>query len=115
MYRTVITADYVYTRVYHDWIRLNSNLLQNPNNPEFNYSPATRYTAGQATICPGGGVTQDATYTTSSLTSPFSHSLTSINFSRQTEPAQFITPCSWAFVIPFNTASRATLHIPTLR
>ena len=57
MYRTVITADYVYTRVYHDWIRLNSNLLQNPNNPEFNYSPATRYTAGQATICPGGGVT----------------------------------------------------------
>ena len=83
MYRTVITADYVYTRVYHDWIRLNSNLLQNPNNPEFNYSPATKYTAGQATLCPGGGVTQDATYTTSSF-NVCNQSFTNVN--------QFFTP-----------------------
>jgi len=83
MYRTVITADYVYTRVYHDWIRLNSNLLQNPNNPEFNYSPATKYVAGQATICPGGGVTQNPTYTTSSF-NVCNQSFTNVN--------QFFTP-----------------------
>ena len=56
-----VTADYVHTRVYHDWIRLNSNLLANPGNPEFNLSPSTKYVAGTQVICPAGGVTPDAT------------------------------------------------------
>jgi Carboxypeptidase regulatory-like domain/TonB dependent receptor len=56
---TQITGDYVHTRVYHDWIRLNSNLLANPSNPEFNLSPSTKYVAGTQVICPTGGVTPD--------------------------------------------------------
>jgi hypothetical protein len=54
-----LTADYVHTRVYHDWIRLNSNLLANPGNPEFNLSPSTKYVPGTQVICPTGGVTPD--------------------------------------------------------
>src|SRR5258708_20994973 len=56
-----VTADYVHPRVYHDWIRLNSNLLANPGNPEFNLSPGTKYVPGTQVICPAGGVTPDAT------------------------------------------------------
>ena len=83
-YRTVITADYVHTRVYHDWIRLNSNLIQNPANPEFNYSPSTKHTAAQGTTCPTVGVTQDTTpYTTSSF-NVCAQAFTNIN--------QFFTP-----------------------
>ncbi len=59
--RTIITADYVHTRVYHDWIRLNSNLIQNPANPQFNLSPSTKYVAGTPVSCPAGGVTPDTT------------------------------------------------------
>lgn len=81
--RTTVTADYVHTRTYHDWIRLNSNLLQNPNNPQYNLSPSTKWTTGQQTICPTGGVTQDATYTTSSF-NVCSQAFTNIN--------QFFTP-----------------------
>ena len=58
--RTSLTADFVHTRVYHDWVRLNSNLLQNPSNPQFNLSPATTYVAGTPVVCPTGGVTPDA-------------------------------------------------------
>ncbi len=57
---TQVAADYVHTRVYHDWIRFNSNLLQNPANPEFNLSPSTKYVAGTPVVCPLGGVTPDA-------------------------------------------------------
>ena len=58
--RTSVTADFVHTRVYHDWVRLNSNLIQNPTNPQFNLSPATTYVAGTPVVCPTGGVTPDA-------------------------------------------------------
>jgi hypothetical protein len=81
--RTVITADYVHTRTYHDWIRLNSNLLQNPSNPQLNLSPSTKWTSGQQTICPSVGVTQDSSYTTSSF-NVCSQAFTNIN--------QFFTP-----------------------
>ncbi|HEX7158440.1 MAG TPA: TonB-dependent receptor [Edaphobacter sp.] len=81
--RTVLTADYVHTRTYHDWIRLNSNLLQNPVNPQFNLNPSTKWTTGQQTICPSVGVTQDATYTTSSY-NVCAQAFTNIN--------QFFTP-----------------------
>jgi hypothetical protein len=59
--KTVLTADYVHTRVYSDWVRLNSNLIQNPNNPQFNLSPSAPYTVGTALNCPAGGVTSDST------------------------------------------------------
>jgi hypothetical protein len=82
-FRTILTADYVHTRVYHDWVRLNSNLLQNPNNPQFNLSPSSKYTAGQATVCPTGGVAQDPAYSTSSF-NVCAQAFTNIN--------QFFTP-----------------------
>jgi hypothetical protein len=81
--RTVVTADYVHTRTYHDWIRLNSNLLQNASNPQYNLNPSTKWTTGQQTLCPTGGVTQDTTYTTSSF-NVCSQAFTNIN--------QFFTP-----------------------
>jgi hypothetical protein len=59
-FRTIITADYVHTRVYHDWVRLNSNLLQDPGNAEFNLNPSSKYAAGTQVLCPTGGVTPDA-------------------------------------------------------
>jgi hypothetical protein len=80
---SVITADYVHTRVYHDWIRLNSNLLQSPTNAQINLNPSSKWTAGQATVCPTGGVTQDSSYTTSSF-NVCNQSFTNIN--------QFFTP-----------------------
>jgi Carboxypeptidase regulatory-like domain/TonB dependent receptor len=60
-FRNIITADYVHSRVYHDWIRLNSNLLQNPANPQFNLNPSSKHVAGAPVSCPTGGVTPDAT------------------------------------------------------
>jgi len=60
-FRNIITADYVHSRVYHDWIRLNSNLLQNPANPQFNLNPSGKPVAGAAVSCPTGGVTPDTT------------------------------------------------------
>jgi hypothetical protein len=79
----VITADYVHTRTYHDWIRLNGNLLQNTSNPQFNLSPSTKYVAGQATVCPNGGVALDPTFTTSSF-NVCAQAFTNVN--------QFFTP-----------------------
>ena len=79
----VITADYVHTRTYHDWVRLNSNLLQNPANPQFNFSSATHYTAGEQISCPNGGVTVDPTFTTSSF-NVCAQAFTNVN--------QFFTP-----------------------
>jgi hypothetical protein len=64
---SVLTADFVHTRTYHDWVRLNANLLQNPANPQYNFSPGSKYTAGQATVCPNGGVTIDPAFTTASF------------------------------------------------
>lgn len=63
-FHTVLTADFVHTRVYHDWIRLNANLLSNPANPIYNLNASTAYTAGTAINCPNGGVTVDATFGT---------------------------------------------------
>jgi hypothetical protein len=81
--RTVVTADYVHTRVYHDWIRLNSNLMQNSANPQLNLNPSSKYTVGQATACPLNGVTQDSNYTTNSF-NVCNQNFTNIN--------QFFTP-----------------------
>jgi Carboxypeptidase regulatory-like domain/TonB dependent receptor len=60
-FRNIITADYVHSRVYHDWIRLNSNLLQNTANPQFNLNPSSKHVAGTAVSCPTGGVIPDTT------------------------------------------------------
>lgn len=37
-----VAADYVHTRVYHDWIRLNSNLLPDSSYPERNLNPSSK-------------------------------------------------------------------------
>ncbi len=81
--RAVISADYVHTRTYHDWVRLNANLLANPNNAQFNLNPSAKYTAGTTVSCPNGGVTPDATFTSSSF-NVCAQAFTSVN--------QFFTP-----------------------
>ncbi len=81
--RAVITADYVHTRTYHDWVRLNANLLANPANPQFNLNPSTKYTAGTTVLCPNGGVTPDNTFTSSSF-NVCAQAFTNVN--------QFFTP-----------------------
>jgi hypothetical protein len=58
--KTALAADYIHTRVYNEWVRLNSNLIQNANNPQFNLSPSAAYVVGTALNCPTGGVTPDA-------------------------------------------------------
>ena len=50
--KTVLAADYVHTRVYNDWVRLNSNLIQNPNSPQINLSPSSPYVPGTPLTCP---------------------------------------------------------------
>ena len=57
--KTVLAADYVHTRVYNEWVRLNSNLIQNPNSPQMNLSPSASYIPGTPLNCPAGGVTPD--------------------------------------------------------
>ena len=58
--KTVVAADYIHTRVYRDWVRLNANLIQNPNNPQFNLNPSAVYVPGTPLNCPSGGVTPDS-------------------------------------------------------
>lgn len=79
----VVTADFVHTRTYHDWVRLNGNLLQNPTNPQFNLSPATKFVAGTPIVCPNGGVTPDTAFTAASF-NVCAQAFTNIN--------QFFTP-----------------------
>ena len=81
--RAVLSADFVHTRTYHDWVRLNANLLQNPANPQYNISPATKYTAGTPVVCPDGGVTPDTTFTAASF-NVCAQAFTNVN--------QFFTP-----------------------
>ncbi|HTD97570.1 MAG TPA: TonB-dependent receptor [Edaphobacter sp.] len=80
---SVLTADFVHTRTYHDWVRLNANLLANPANTQFNLSPGTKYAAGTQVICPNGGVTVDPNFTSGSF-NVCSQAFTNIN--------QFFTP-----------------------
>ena len=82
--KAVLTADFVHTRTYHDWVRLNANLLQNPSNPQFNLSPSTRYAAGTSVVCPNGGVTPDTTFTAGSSFNVCAQAFTNVN--------QFFTP-----------------------
>jgi hypothetical protein len=42
--RTTVSADFVHTRVYDDFIALSGNLLQNPANAQQNLNPATAIT-----------------------------------------------------------------------
>ena len=58
--KTVLSADYIHTRVYSEWVRLNANLIQNPANPQFNLSPSAAYVPGTPLNCPSGGVAPDS-------------------------------------------------------
>ncbi|RXH56263.1 TonB-dependent receptor [Granulicella sibirica] len=55
-YRTTMTADFVHSRVYGDFIALSGNLLANPANPQQNLNPATAISAANyATRSCGNG------------------------------------------------------------
>ena len=60
--RTTLTADFVHTRVYDDYIALSGNLLQNPNNPEQNLNPATAISAATyaTRTCGNGSILLDS-------------------------------------------------------
>jgi len=60
-YKTTITADFVHTRVYDDFIALSGNLLVNPASPEQNLNPTTAITStNYATrVCGNGGIALD--------------------------------------------------------
>jgi hypothetical protein len=81
--RAVVSADFVHTRTYHDWVRLNANLLANPNNVQFNLNPSAKFVPGTTVSCPNGGVTPDATFTASSFNA-CAQAFTAVN--------QFFTP-----------------------
>jgi hypothetical protein len=84
LFNTVVTADYVHTRIYHDWVRLNSNLIQDPADPQYNLSASTKYAAGTAVMCPDGGVTVDGSRTPGVSYNVCANAFTNIN--------QFFTP-----------------------
>jgi hypothetical protein len=60
-YKTTLTADFVFQRVYDDFIALSGNLLRNPANPEQNLNPTTPITAATYAnrTCGNGGITLD--------------------------------------------------------
>jgi hypothetical protein len=60
-WKTTLTADAVYQRVYDDYIALSGNLLQSASNPQQNLNPTAALTAtvyGQR-VCGNGGITLD--------------------------------------------------------
>jgi hypothetical protein len=60
-YKTNVTADFVHTRVYDDFIALSANLLVNPANPEQNLNPTAAITAANyaTRVCGNGGIALD--------------------------------------------------------
>ena len=60
-FKTTLSADFVHTRVYDDFVALSGNLLQNPANPEQNLNPGTAMSAATyaTRICGNGGITLD--------------------------------------------------------
>jgi hypothetical protein len=67
-WKTTLTADGVFQRVYDDYIALSGNLLQNPASPEQNLNPtaAINATTYGSRVCGNGGITLD-TLNTGSL------------------------------------------------
>ncbi len=59
--RTTMSADFVHTRVYDDFIALDGNLLENPANPQQNLNPATPISAANyaTRVCGNGAVLLD--------------------------------------------------------
>jgi hypothetical protein len=60
-YKTTMTADFVHTRVYDDFIALSGNLLENPANPEQNLNPTAAISAANyaTRVCGNGGIALD--------------------------------------------------------
>jgi hypothetical protein len=60
-YRTTLSADFVHSRVYDDFIALSGNLLQNPANAEQNLNPASVISATTyaSRVCGNGGILLD--------------------------------------------------------
>ncbi len=60
--KTTLSADFVHTRVYDDFIALSGNLLQDPTNPQRNLNPTTAINATNyaSRVCGNGGITLDA-------------------------------------------------------
>jgi hypothetical protein len=61
-FKTTMSADFVHTRVYDDFIALSGNLLVNPANPEINLIPSSALTAAEIPnrVCGNGGIVLDS-------------------------------------------------------
>jgi hypothetical protein len=62
-FKTTMTADFVHTRVYDDYIALSGNLLTDPNNPERNLNPTGAITStiyNTERVCGNGGILLDS-------------------------------------------------------
>ena len=58
-YKTTMTADFVHTRTYKDYILLNGNLLQDPTNPELNLNPTVALASTTPRVCGNGSILLD--------------------------------------------------------
>jgi hypothetical protein len=64
--KTTLTADFVHTRTYNDFILLDGNLLQNPLNPQQNLNPTAVLSSSTTRVCGNGAIQLDTipAYTT---------------------------------------------------
>ena len=63
---TTVTADFVHTRTYNDYILLDGNLLVNPANPEQNLNPTLALSSSTTRVCGNNAIALDTITTYSS-------------------------------------------------
>ncbi|WP_187143185.1 TonB-dependent receptor [Terriglobus albidus] len=84
-WRTVLNMDFVHTRAYDDWIRLNGNFLVDPTNAQRNLNPNSTLASSTTRVCGNGSVSLDTISSYSSTTRQVcNQSFTSVS--------QFFTP-----------------------
>ena len=81
---TIMTADFVHTRAYKDWVRLQGNYLVDPTNPQRNLNSASNLAASTPVTCGNGSVTVSAPATGATGKQVCNQSFTTVN--------QFFTP-----------------------
>lgn len=84
-FKNILNVDFVHTRAYDDWIRLNGNFLVDPTNSQRNLNPNTALSSSTTRVCGNGSVSLDTIGTYSSTTRQVcNQSFTSVS--------QFFTP-----------------------
>ncbi|MEG9431281.1 TonB-dependent receptor [Terriglobus sp. ADX1] len=83
-WNTLLTADFVHTRAYHDWIRLQGNYLVDPTNPQRNLNSTAALSASTAVSCGNGSVAVSTPTNYASAKQVCNQSFTTVN--------QFFTP-----------------------